>query len=66
MTLHDVNRLFAYWKRYPPTRDLVAAFVSFKPDQPTATKKYFTPEEFKRLVDATGGRIESLAQLARD
>lgn len=36
MTLADVRRLFAYWRRYPPLRDLVAAFVGFKPDQPWA------------------------------
>ncbi len=32
MTFPDVRRLFAYWRRYPPVRDLVAAFVGFRPE----------------------------------
>ena len=32
MHLSEVRRLFAYWRRYPPLRDLVAGFVGFKPE----------------------------------
>ena len=61
MTLEDVNRLFKYWSKYPPLRDLAAAFIGFEiPTSQPEEKKYMTAEEFKRLVDMTGGRIPGM------
>jgi hypothetical protein len=34
MTLADVRRLLAHWRRYPPLRDLVAGAIGFRPAPP--------------------------------
>jgi hypothetical protein len=58
MTLDDVLPLFEYWKRYPPLRDLVAAFVGFKPkDAAEAEPKKMTADDMRMLMHATGGKI---------
>ena len=36
LTLDEVYELFAYWRMYPPLRDLVAGFIGFKPNKPVA------------------------------
>lgn len=61
MTLDDINRLFKHWQKYPPLRDLVAAFVGFEipPDEP-AESKYLTADDFKRMMAMTGGRIPGM------
>lgn len=64
MTLIDVNRLFSHWAKFPPVRDLVAAFVGFEiPTEPTEerSKEYMTADKFKQLMAATGGRVPGLS-----
>lgn len=53
MTLDDVGRITAYWRKYPPLRDLVAAFIGFKPFTPAEKPQHLNAEEFKALVSAT-------------
>jgi hypothetical protein len=61
MTLDDVNRLLTYWGKYPPLRDLVAAFIGFEiPKDDPEQQKYMTAEEFKRMFALTGGRIPGM------
>lgn len=31
MTLWDVERIFRYWRHAPPTHELAAAYLGFKP-----------------------------------
>ncbi|KMO44407.1 hypothetical protein VQ03_03240 [Methylobacterium tarhaniae] len=31
MTIWDVERIFAYWRGSPPTHELVAAYLGYKP-----------------------------------
>lgn len=57
MTLHDANRLFAHWSRYPPVRALVAGFVGFKPEEPEGEKRVTTFQEFKAMVDGGFGKV---------
>jgi hypothetical protein len=44
-----VERLFDYWKTYPPLRDLVAAFIGFKPEV-AGKQKNVTADDIKRLM----------------
>lgn len=63
MTLDDVNRLFSYWRKFPPVRDLIAAFIGFEPqmDSDVAPEsKYMTGDDLKRLMAATGGKIPGM------
>jgi len=63
MTLFDVQRLFAHWRRFPPIRQLVAGFVGFKPSDPVADKsKHLNAEEAMALMRATGGTIPGLGR----
>jgi len=63
LTLDDVNRLFKHWQKYPPLRDLVAAFIGFEipDDEPEAPKQYMTAEGFKQLMGMTGGRVPGMS-----
>lgn len=64
MTLDDVNRLLTHWSKYPPLRDLVAAFIGFEPapdETPEdAAAKYMTEADMRRLMAMTGGHIPGL------
>jgi hypothetical protein len=61
MTLDDVAPLFAYWRRYPPLRDLVAAFIGFKPSEPEEEKgRQLGANDMRRLMAATGGKIPGM------
>lgn len=63
MTLFDVQRLFIHWRRFPPLRVLVAAFVGFTPkDQEADKAKHLTAEEAMALMRATGGRVPGLGK----
>lgn len=60
MTIFDIQRLTRHWRKHPPLRVLVqavAASLGVKFDPPTAdkAKQHMTADEFKRLVDMTGG-----------
>ncbi len=63
MTMADVHRLMKYWSKYPPIRDLVAAFVGFEipKDEADEPAKYMTAEDLKRLMSMTGGRIPGVS-----
>lgn len=37
MTIWDVERIFAYWRDTPPTHELVAAYLGYKPPPAPAT-----------------------------
>lgn len=53
MTLHDVQRVFNHWSRFPPARTFLAAQVSFKPVDPLAKddpKRYTSGEELQALA----------------
>jgi hypothetical protein len=57
-TLDEVQELFDYWQTYPPLRDLVAAFIGFKPNDAAADpKQYITADDMRRLAQMTGGKI---------
>jgi len=60
MTLSDVNRLLNYWQDFPPLRDLVAAFIGFQPPSAAPKPEYLNAEEFRRLMQQTGGKIPGL------
>ena len=63
MTLFDVQRLFAHWRRFPPLRRLVAGFVGFKPDMDgDPEKKHLTAEEAMALFRTTGGMIAGMGR----
>lgn len=71
MTLSDVSMMHRYWRRNPPLRVLVACVakalgVEF-PDLSKANgkepeNKYMTAEELRRMIQATGGRIDGMGQ----
>ena len=73
MTLHDVNRLNAHWRRVPPLRALVMAVpqalgVKVEPKgvaaaPPAPTSKYMTDADAKRFIAMTGGRIDGAGHL---
>jgi hypothetical protein len=62
MTMDDVHRIFKHWAKYPPLRDLVAAFIGFEipSDEPEDSKLHMTADDFKRLMSMTGGRIPGM------
>ena len=62
MTLDDVNRLLTHWGKYPPLRDLVAAFIGFEipKEQSEESPNYMTADDFRRLIGMTGGRIPGM------
>jgi hypothetical protein len=63
MTLHDVRRLSDYAKKNPPLRVLVyacATALGFKPEPLSEPSKYLTAEEFRRIVQTTGGRMPGM------
>jgi hypothetical protein len=63
MTMADVDRLFKYWAKYPPLRDLVAGFVGFeipKFEAEDDAPKYMTSDDLRRLMAMTGGRISGM------
>ncbi len=73
MTLPDAGMIFAHWRRQPPLRTLVTMIAvalgvpveNFRRDAETPvdqSKKYTTEEEFRRLMEITGGKIEGIAQ----
>lgn len=49
MTLQDVGRIHAGWRRFPPARVFAAAAVGFRPE---AEEQPMTPEEFRALFGA--------------
>jgi hypothetical protein len=56
MTLGEAHRLFAFWRRHPPLRVLVAGFVGVKdPDAPEPGRPSL--EEFAAAVQRAGGKI---------
>lgn len=63
MHLDEVQELLDYWKFYPPLRDLVAAFIGFKPTDPQeAAKQHMTADDLRRLMQMTGGKIPGVGQ----
>jgi hypothetical protein len=65
MTLHDVKRLNAHWRKHPPLRvlvSLVAASLGVKLPEisETSTASHLTGDEAMRLFRATGGRIDGI------
>lgn len=44
------------WKQFPPIRIMAAAFAGYKPPD-AQPKQYMNYEDFKMLMDVTGGRI---------
>jgi hypothetical protein len=61
LTLDDVNRLFSHWGKYPPVRDLVAVAVGFDIPTDEPEMQPMTAEEFRRMFEITGGRIEGVS-----
>lgn len=61
MTLHDVNRLMKHWRKFPPLRDLMAAYVGFEPQPDTPPQKPMTAEEFRALMAMTGGKMAGIS-----
>jgi hypothetical protein len=64
MTLDDVSRLFAFWRKYPPLDVLFGAVHGFKPpeDGPPTESKYMTADDARRLMAATGGKIPGIGR----
>lgn len=62
MYLDRVLGFFEYWQSYPPLRDLVAAFIGFKPDEKKAEKQqqYMTADDMRRMMQLTGGRVPGM------
>jgi hypothetical protein len=65
MTLHDVRRLSTYAKKHPPIRVLVsycaaALGVTLPEAEDQKKSKYLTAEEFRRIVQTTGGRVPGM------
>jgi hypothetical protein len=64
LTLEEVNRVFNYWRKYPPLRDLVAAFVGFKPkSDEDAEPKKMTADDMRLLMQSTGGKIPGIGRM---
>jgi len=59
-----VLELFDYWKHYPPLRDLVAAFIGFKPAESAAekSKQYVNADDMRRIMRQTGGKVPGMGQ----
>lgn len=64
MHLDRVQGFFEYWQFYPPLRDLVAAFIGFKPTETAAekSKQYVTADDLKRIMTMTGGKMPGVGQ----
>jgi hypothetical protein len=62
MTFDDVKRLYAFWRRRPPFRELFGASIGFTPadEEPAEKPKYMTADDARRLMAATGGRIRGM------
>jgi hypothetical protein len=67
MTLQDVSRLSSYARKHPPLRVLVGwcaqALGVEMPDPNKKPPKYLTAEEFKKLVQMTGGRVPGVGMM---
>lgn len=70
MTLHDVDRIYKGWAKLPPLRLLVmqigaALGVKYNLPKPTPIEKsqYMTADDMRRMMAATGGRIEGVAAM---
>ncbi len=57
MTLWDVGRIHAGWRRFPPARVFMAALAGFKPQD----EQPMTQEEF-RVLFAAGGQVPGLGR----
>lgn len=68
MTWLDVNRLWRYWKDFPPVHERIARSVN--PAMPSASPAedqgrsaaITTPEEMEQFMALTGGKIDDLGQ----
>jgi hypothetical protein len=67
LTLWDLNDLMAYWKDYPPTHVLVAAYLMGGKRKTTGKTQTFTDGSFNELAQAVsfagGSVIQKLPQL---
>ena len=63
MHLDEVHELLEYWKEYPPLRDLVAAFIGFKPAEKAEPQKYLSAADMRRIMQMTGGKIARTSPL---
>jgi hypothetical protein len=65
--LWDLNDLMAYWKDYPPTHVLVAAYLMGGKRKTTGKTRNFTDGSFNELTQAVsfagGSVIQKLPQL---
>lgn len=69
MTLHDAGMYFSYLSRNPPLRAIVAGiaiaigvpveelFKTKAAEVAEPKKKYFTADDFRRLLSVTGGQL---------
>ena len=68
MTLHDVSRLFSYWRREPPLRVLFRAFAEaagVKIEGVDAAEKpqHMDAAAAKQFIAITGGRIDGVGSM---
>lgn len=60
MTFPEVLEQWAYWRRHPPTHELMAASVGFQPapEPLDGGRSAVTVEDFARMVKATTGQTK--------
>ena len=69
MTLHDLKRIHAYWRKHPPLTVMVAAVAATlgvdvqKMAVQDNKSIYMTPEEAMAMQRLTGGKIDGVARL---
>jgi hypothetical protein len=59
MSFDRFQALQAEWERRPPAHWLIAKFLGYEAPE---RKEYMTPEAARAWMEATGGRIEGVAQ----
>lgn len=59
MTLDDVERLYAHWRKHPTLRMMKEAELGLKPEE-ESPPQYLDAEGMKRLMALTGGRVSGV------
>ncbi len=66
MTLHDVDRIFKGWTKFPPLRVLVGGIgaalgIDYRQTK-SENSNYMTAEQWGAFVRMTGGRVPGIGQ----
>jgi hypothetical protein len=51
MTMADVERLYAHWRKHPPLRAFMEAWLGYEPPVDDKPKQYMTAESVSAFAD---------------